>query len=482
MEKEKEKPEIVMEVSTKSEKGDLGKDGIIVTFDENKTISKMSKVGVYRNLIVISVAFMLGFSAYNSFSSLQSSLNKDDGLGTTGLAISYAMMLLSSLLVTPVTMSRFTPKWIMVVSLITLLIYVATGFYPSWYTVIPASIIVGIGLSHLWLASQAYITDIAKHYALMTNTKPQDKLNFFLGIFYAFTYSCNIWGNLASSFVFETGEDNSTVDVDVEICGPNFCPYLGFNLTNIIDPSTQQVYTYTEACCGFVVLALVIMTFLVTDISAEPTSSNVWNLVQQVTKQMCTSKTQQLLFFPSLLGGMAFGFVSGDFTQAYVSCPYGVKNVGFALVVYGISQSIGSVVLGKLNQYTGHLAIFIFGCIVQIVMHLTLLLWIPESSQQYVIYILATMFGIAGAVNVPVIAGLYNLYFTKNRAVALSSFRMIYSAGGAMAMGYSNWLCARYKIYILSSTVGLSFISIIGQHIRHKRKEIKVAQVFTYKL
>lgn len=46
------------------------------------------------------------------------------------------------------------------------------------------------------------------------------------------------------------------------------------------------------------------------------------------------------------------------------------------------------------------------GCIVMSTLYVTLLLWKPNMSEQYILYILATMFGISRYVNEPLIAGL----------------------------------------------------------------------------
>ncbi|KAL4235144.1 Protein unc-93 A [Mactra antiquata] len=370
-------------------------DDVMVSTDENAVLSKMTKIGVIRSLAVISVSFMLLFSAFNSFVSLQSSLNKDEGLGTTGLASANAVTLLSNLLVTPITLSRFSPKWIMVVSIVTYIVYLMTGFYPSWYTIIPASIVMGIGAAHIWLAMQAYITDIARQYANITSTKHQDRLNLFLGIFYACHYTSNVWGNLVSSFVFQRVEANVTDDLKESVCGPNYCPYLEFNTSVILEPSR---------------------------------------------------------------------------TQAYISCPYGIKNVGFVMVVFGICLSIFSAVFGKLTQYTGHMVLYVLGFLAQLCVQLTMLLWTPTTSHQYIIYIMAALFGVAGAVNIPLVSGLYNLYFPDNRAVALSCFRVLHAAGWTIAMAYSSWLCTQYKLYILISTLTLSMISLTILYIRQKRK------------
>lgn len=116
-----------------------------MTRTANDTTDNMKKFAVIKNLLIISIAFMLQFSSYNSFVNLQSSLNNAEGLGRTGLALLYVVMFLTNLILTPLTMSRFSNKWIMVVSMGTYVAYVASGFYPTWSTVIPASVIIGMG-------------------------------------------------------------------------------------------------------------------------------------------------------------------------------------------------------------------------------------------------------------------------------------------------------------------------------------------------
>ncbi|KAL4235139.1 hypothetical protein ACF0H5_006777 [Mactra antiquata] len=280
-----------------------------------------------------------------------------------------------------------------------------------------------------------------------------------------------VWGNLISSFIFQNDGTNTTVKVNGEICGPNFCPQLGYNSTNIFEPPKHQIYIFTGACCGLSILAILLMAFFITDINGQKTSGRVWSLVKQVSLLLCTSRSQHLLMFPTLLSGLTEGFLYGDFTQAYVSCSYGIKDVGFAMIAFGIAQSAGSIIFGKLNQYTGHMVIYIFGCMIQTGLYITMLYWTPISSQQYVIYILGAMIGIGGSINLLIVSALYNLYFSKKKIVAISSYRMLSSTGIALSFGYSNWLCSRYKLYILLTFVGLSCISLTVQHIRYKRKQ-----------
>lgn len=105
----------------------------------------LTKFGIWKNLLILSISFMLSFTAFSSFANLQSTINIVGGLGTTGLSLIYATMVLTNLIVTPLTSSRFSYKRIMAGSLTTYMVYVATGFYSSWATVIPASLIIGFG-------------------------------------------------------------------------------------------------------------------------------------------------------------------------------------------------------------------------------------------------------------------------------------------------------------------------------------------------
>ena len=76
---------------------------------------------------------------------LQSSLNHAEGLGTSGLAVLYAVFILTSVFVTAVVMSKFSGKWIITLSMVCYSTFLATGFYATWVTVIPATVVVGVG-------------------------------------------------------------------------------------------------------------------------------------------------------------------------------------------------------------------------------------------------------------------------------------------------------------------------------------------------
>ncbi|XP_045192103.2 protein unc-93 homolog A-like [Mercenaria mercenaria] len=379
-------------------------------------------------------------------------------------------MMLTSLFIAPITVQTISAKWIMIFSMCTYIIYMATGFYSSWYTVIPASLIIGIGASHFWLAMPAYVIGIAKRYAYITDTVIQDRVTLFLGIVYAFIFSSNIWGNLFSSIVFRHKDSNNTSEDLEKFCGPNYCPYRDLNMSLIVPPTPKQVYVFTGFCSGVTAVAILLMISFVANIGSEiNTSSSICKQFRRVAVHLITSKEQQLLVVSSVFSGLANGFVVGDFTSAYTSCPYGIHNVGLVMISYGVSQSLFSAVYGKLNQYTGHIAIYTFGSVIQLSCYITLLLWNPLPTQYAVVFVLAALSGLAGAANEPVISALHNLYFDKTRDIALSSYRLLTSIGWAISFGYSSWLCSQFKIYILIGVLVLSVLTLIALDIKHKR-------------
>lgn len=142
-----------VELVFKSNTNDDGELDVKLTGTENGengrlptvAMTKMTKFGIYKNLIVYSLSFVLLFSSLMSFSNIQSTVNIEDGLGTTGLAVLYGVMVFTSLFVTLVTLPLLSYKMMTLCAMGTYICYVASGFYSSWYTVVPGSVIVGFG-------------------------------------------------------------------------------------------------------------------------------------------------------------------------------------------------------------------------------------------------------------------------------------------------------------------------------------------------
>ena len=121
--------------------------------------ARKEKRGIYKNLVLISVAFLLHFTAFGTTSSLQSSINK--GLGATSQYVQYAAIVLSCMFVPSIMIEKMTVKWAMVVSVFCYSTNIAAQLYPEYYTLLPTAVILGLGAGPLWTAQCTYFTQVA---------------------------------------------------------------------------------------------------------------------------------------------------------------------------------------------------------------------------------------------------------------------------------------------------------------------------------
>lgn len=124
-------------------------------------------------MIAISVAFLLLFSAFQSMASLQSSINSVDGLGPMSLATLYAGLVLSCMFLPTFLIDHLTVKYTIMLSMLCYSVYIAAQFYPQFYTLVPAGIVLGLGAAPMWSAKCTYLTQVGKTYAAVAKGKPE---------------------------------------------------------------------------------------------------------------------------------------------------------------------------------------------------------------------------------------------------------------------------------------------------------------------
>jgi hypothetical protein len=89
-----------------------------LTNDGSTSLEKQQRLGfrTYKNLLVISVAFLLQFTAFNGMQNLQSSLNTEANIGVNSSSIIYVFLIISSIFLPHPLMSIFGLKWTLVIS------------------------------------------------------------------------------------------------------------------------------------------------------------------------------------------------------------------------------------------------------------------------------------------------------------------------------------------------------------------------------
>lgn len=151
---------------------------------EKQTTWKMTKIQIIKNLIIVSIGFLFLFTSFQSLSNLQSSLNREDGLGTIGLSVIYGALVLSCMFLPPFVIDILGCKWTVAFAMLCYVLYMVANFYAVKWTIIPSAIILGVGAAPLWSAKCTYLTETGRWYSEMTGATKDDIINRFFGIFF----------------------------------------------------------------------------------------------------------------------------------------------------------------------------------------------------------------------------------------------------------------------------------------------------------
>ncbi|CAC5397843.1 Protein unc-93 homolog A [Mytilus coruscus] len=378
----------------------------------------IGKTKILKNVLV-SIGFMFLFTSFQSLSNLQSTLNKDEGLGTGGLSVVYGALVVSCMLFPSFVIAHLGCKWTVALSMWCYIVYMALNFYAIWETIIPASIIVGLGAATLWSAKCSYLTQLAVWYARLTDATEDDVINRFFGFFFMIFQTSQIWGNLISSTIFAVTPGNTTEDLDS--CGANFDPTAPVaNNSNLDRPEDEKVYTLCGIYVGCAVMAFFTIALLLDNITLDKKQAGDANisvkLFLSTLKHWWQSTPQKLLTFLTIYSGIEQAFITGDFTKSYISCAIGIWNVGYVMICYGVVDAVCSFAFGRLVQIVGHAPFFLLA--------------------------------------------LYGYLFTNNTEAAFANYRLWESIGFILAFAWSGILVTAdvYKQLTCTFEIGLFII------------------------
>ena len=107
-------------------------------------MSEMTATTTYKNLLVLSFGFFFIHAAFMPIQNIQSSIHKEPSLGFASLTALYATSIISCSFLPNVLMAKFKLKVIMVISMCSFPLYALANFLPTWGTILPASILLGM--------------------------------------------------------------------------------------------------------------------------------------------------------------------------------------------------------------------------------------------------------------------------------------------------------------------------------------------------
>ncbi|KPU78462.1 uncharacterized protein Dana_GF24035, isoform B [Drosophila ananassae] len=98
-------------------------------------VSKYEKFRIFKNVIILSLAMMTQYVAYQGTLNLQSSLNAEDGLGTIACSCIYLSMGLSCLFLPTLMIRQLTCKGTLVLGMFCFLPYIGLQLFSSKETI-----------------------------------------------------------------------------------------------------------------------------------------------------------------------------------------------------------------------------------------------------------------------------------------------------------------------------------------------------------
>lgn len=452
--------------------------------DETMRISpeerKKEKRKITKNVYVISFGFLFLFTAFQSLQNLQSSLNKDEGLGLASLSVIYGALILSCIFVPPFVIGRIGCKWTLVLSMTGYVLYTVSNYYAHWGTLIPASIIIGTCAAPLWSSKCAYLTTTGIRYSELSRETQDAVVTRYFGTFFLIFQSGQIWGNLISSLVLQQGVEDTFRENAGQVCGARFCKHPPALTNSTGEYNRSLIIKLLSIYVGigvFAVLFVIVMLDRLTgDLDRRKTQASSVSLLIATIKHL-RDKRMILVLPLTMFSGLEQAFTFGDFTQAFVTCSLGIHRVGFVMICFGATDAFFSLTLGRLTKYTGRIPVFISGGLIHLAVIIIMLIWRPDYRLLWVFYVIAALLGYCDAVWQTQINAMYGVFFADNQEPAFSNYRLWESLGFVIAFAYANFLCIKVKLIILLVTL---VISLIGYFIAEYVNKMQVDREYSF--
>jgi len=116
---------------------------------------------VYLTLINLGCVYFLINVSYSGLETLQSTVNAQEGLGTTSIGVLYASLIVCSLFVGPTVVDRLRAKRTLYVAWTANAVFAVANAFPRWETLVPASAFVGVTMASGNIVYGLYVTGLA---------------------------------------------------------------------------------------------------------------------------------------------------------------------------------------------------------------------------------------------------------------------------------------------------------------------------------
>ncbi|XP_046556866.1 protein unc-93 homolog A-like [Haliotis rubra] len=402
-----------------------------------------------KNTIVLAFSFFAVFTAYQGILNIASSINQDKGLGVASLSCINVSCIVTALL-GPLYIQCVGLKTSFILAFFAHCLYCLSNFHPTWWILMPSSVLLGLTLSPMWIARHLYITTMGKYDCQSKQEDNHGSLSKHNGIFFAFFSLAQVTGNLFSSVVLHQSSTDQSDLKQAYICGADDCPGIENKTTMIIRPDTPVLNLLLGIYLTCQLIGLLVTMLFLRPLKME--GSDRKNVIEKPPAcfGVLRQKTLLLLIPLKLSQAVNTSIMITGFTKAFVSCSAGVKMVGFVMMTSGLISSVCAVTFGHGATYTGRKPLMAITLSTDFVTLLSLLLWKPMAGETYLLFIVPSIWAVGDGIWKSQIMSLIAITFPGGHQ-QLAGFASIVAMGDigfTFVLITDRLLCLRIKLYV----------------------------------
>ncbi|GMH10158.1 hypothetical protein Nepgr_011999 [Nepenthes gracilis] len=398
----------------------------------------------WRDVHMLSSAFLLVFLAYGAVQNLESTVNTDDNLGTISLGILYVSFTIFSLLASLVV-QVIGSKTALVLGTTGYWLFTAANLKPRWYTMVPASVYLGFTASIIWVGQGTYLTSTARNHAKECNLHEGTVIGNFNGEFWGIYASHQVIGNLVTLFLLRDTSEGGTSGTTVLFVVFLFTMALGTILMSFLSKRDGKGENKPRGPS---------MTF----------SSAVVSISKSVMAPLLDIRL--LLIIPLFAySGLQQAFVWAEFTKKIVQPALGESGVGGLMAVYGAFDAICALVSGRLTSSLSSITLIVLvGSSAQaVILFWILLKYGTTSGVLGIVYpiLMAAALGIGDGVFNTQINALLGMLFKHDTEGAFAQLKVWQSGSIAVVLFLTPYISLHAMVIIMLTALCIAVSALL---------------------
>ncbi|XP_064600722.1 UNC93-like protein MFSD11 [Liolophura sinensis] len=425
----------------------------------------------FYNIIVLGVAFMLVFTAFQTASMAEESVLQSaqvnssfTGDGYTSLAIIYSMFSLSNW-AAPSILSLIGPKLCMIVGAVMYFLFILQFLKPMTWALYTGSVLVGFGAAILWTGQGNFLT-------INSDTETVGRNS---GIFWALLQCSLLFGNLYSYLTLR-----GNFDIPVS--------------------ERTKLFLGLSGACGLGILTLVLLrkrrerdSNSLIGLNASKVKSDT--PLEALKRSFHLLKTREMLFLSLTFAytGLELTFFSGVYGTCVGHTQHFGNDAKGLLGISGMFIGAGEIIAGTMfglfgsrtNKY-GRDPIVLVGYVLHMAAFYLIFINLPSNSplqstmgstyieaNVYVAILCSFLLGFGDASFNTQLYSLLGFMFPEDSAPAFALYKFVQSVAAAIGFAYSLQLLLHWQLLILvvTGTLGAYAFCVIEWSCNRAAKE-----------